>query len=139
MKDIMIILHNIGLVLTLGSTVFFLIIRKDLYKTAGETKVDLYNIIAKYQRMTHIGMAIMILSGGYLMTPYWSGLGTMHMIHVKMLMVVLWLLVVIVLSVILRKARKGQSEKCDTRMLKFNYASLLFGIIIILAATLQFH
>jgi len=139
MKDIMIILHNLGLVLTLGSTVFFLIIRKDLYKTAGEAKVDLYNVIAKYQRMTHIGMAIMILSGGYLMTPYWSGLGSMHMIHVKMLVVVLWLFVVIVLSIMLRKARKGKGKKCDERMRKFNYASLLFGIIIIIVAVLQFH
>ena len=139
MKDIMIIFHNLGIVLTLGSSIFFLIIRKDLYKTAGEAKDDLYKVIAKYQRMAHIGMSIMLLTGGYLMTPYWSILGRMHMLHVKMLVFVLWLITVILLSIMLRKARTGKGKKCDSRMVRMNYASLTFGVIIIYVAVSQFH
>lgn len=139
MKDIMIIFHNLGLVLALGSSVFFLIIRNDLYKTAGEAKDDLYKVIAKYQRMAHIGMGIMLLSGGYLMTPYWSALGSMHMLHIKMLVVFMWLITIILLSIMLRRARTGQGKRCDARMLRMNYASLLFGVIIIFVAVFQFH
>ncbi|NOR86114.1 MAG: hypothetical protein GQ527_00755 [Bacteroidales bacterium] len=139
MKDVMIISHVLGSVLSIGSIAFFLVIRKNLYKIADGGSGDVYAIISKFQRMTHIGMGIMILSGGYLMTPYWSAFGSMHMLHVKVMAVLLWLMTIILLSVILRKAKAGKGKKCDERLLRMNYASLFFGVIVIIVAVLSFH
>ncbi len=135
----MIIFHVMGLVLSIGSIVFFLIIQKDIFRMKAEISKDVYSIIGKYQRMTHIGMLVMILSGGYLMTPLWSSFGSMHLLHVKVMAVSLWLIVMIILSIILRKAKTGESDKCDKRMVLMNYISLVFAMIVIVVAVLSFH
>jgi len=102
MKEIMLIIHFLGLVMTLGSVGSFLLIRKNSSQVNGYEYTRDLGIIKKFLKYAYIGIGVMILSGGYLMTPYWATFGAHPMIHVKMTLVVLWLLALIMSSMIAR-------------------------------------
>ena len=139
MKDIMLIFHELGLVLTIGSAFIFLIIKNNLRTVQSLDADRFYKISNKFRLMTYIGFGIMILSGGYLMTPYWSAFGSFPMIHIKMTIVIIWLLSMAVLGMSSKKLKHNFPIKYFSRLVLMYSLSLVFGIFTVIIATFSFH
>jgi hypothetical protein len=139
MKDIMLIFHELGLVLILGSAFIFLIMKSNLRYMQSLDVDRFYKISNKFRVMTYIGFGIMILSGGYLMTPYWSAFGSFPMIHIKMTIVIIWLLSMAVLGMSSKNLKHNFPIKYYSRLVLMYSLSLIFGIFTVIIATFSFH
>ncbi len=135
----MLIFHFIGLALSFGSMITFLVIRRSCSKVTFSESESLHNNIKQVMRLSHIGLGVMLITGGYLMTPYWALLGKMPLLHIKFTVYIIWYITLIVLSLYLRKARQSQLKICDPRIGFLNFVSLIFGLIAMSMAVIQFQ
>lgn len=139
MRTPMLIFHFLGLALSLGSMITFLVMRRSCSKVTNSEAEHLLLSTKSILRLSHIGLGIMFITGGALMTPYWSVLGSMPLLHIKFTIFILWYATIIALSIYLRKVRKSELKLCNPRIGFLSYVSVLFGILAISMAVLQFQ
>lgn len=89
--------------------------------------------------MSHIGLGIMFITGGYLMTPYWGSLAQMPLLHIKFTLFFLWYGTLIALSIYTKKAVKSQIKLCDPRIGFLSLISVVFGVLTVIMAVSQFQ
>lgn len=72
MREVMLILHFIGLTMGLGTGFAhgFLGIAASKMSPDEATRFRMHSLVLS--RMGHIGLALLIVSGLYLITPYWA-------------------------------------------------------------------
>jgi len=139
MKSIMLIFHFLGLVISLGSMITFLVMRRSCSKVSSSESDYLLQNVRRFLRMSHIGLGIMFITGGYLMTPYWGSLAEMPLLHIKFSVFLLWFGTLIALSIYTKKAIKSQIKLCDPRIGFLSLISVSFGVIAVIMAVSQFH
>jgi len=139
MQTPMLILHFIGLALSMGSMIAFLVMRRSCSKVNSSESDYLLQNTKGVLKLSHIGLGIMFISGGALMTPYWSALAQMPLLHIKFTIFVLWYATLIALSIYMRKAQRSEMKLCNPRIGFLSYVSVLFGLIAISMAVLQFQ
>ena len=139
MRDIMLIIHFIGLAMGLGTSLAFMFLgiasskmeKKDAEQFTLKTLV--------LSRMGHIGLTLLIISGGYLMTPYWSSLTAMPLLMLKLAGVVLLAVLIGVSAVWGKRAKQGDAGMYLPKMGKLGKVSLLTTVGIVVLAVLVFH
>jgi len=139
MREAMLIVHFLGLAMGLGTSFAFMflgIAGSKMGKEAG--KKFALNSFA-LGTMGHIGLAMLIISGLYLMTPYWGALADMPMLIAKLLLVAVLTISIIVVSIYTRRARKGETEANLKKIAALGKVTLLSGILIVILAVLIFH
>jgi uncharacterized membrane protein len=134
----MLILHFIGLAMGLGTSFGFMFLGMAASKMnpdeAGKFRMQTFVL----SRMGHIGLTLLIISGGYLMTPFWSVLGNSPLLIVKLILVVVLAALIGIISGKVRKAKQGDVRKLDG-LEALGKISLLLGVIIVVLAVLVFH
>lgn len=135
----MLIFHFLGLVMSLGSMITFLVMRRSCSKVSSFESEYLLQNVRRFLRMSHIGLGIMFVTGGYLMTPYWGTLAQMPLLHIKFTIFLLWYGTLIALSIYTKKAVKSQIKLCDPRIGFLSMISVVFGISAVVMAVSQFH
>lgn len=139
MKSIMLIFHFLGLAVSLGSIITFLVMRRTCSKVTSHESDYLLQNVRRILRLNHIGLGVMFLTGGYLMTPFWASFGQMPFMHIKFTAFLFWYGTLIALSIYTKKAQKSQLKLCNPRIGFLSFISLVFGLIAVTMATLQFH
>lgn len=139
MKSIMLISHFLGLAVSLGSIITFLVMRRTCSKVTSHESEYLLQNVRRILRLTHIGLAVMFITGGYLMTPYWSTFAQMPLMHIKLTVFIFWYGTLVALSIYTKKAQQSQLKLCNPRIGFLSFISLIFGLIAVTMATLQFH
>ena len=90
-------------------------------------------------RLGQLGLVLSVLSGGYLIMPYWSVMGSMPLLVAK----IVFVLVLVGLSGInssqARKARKGPAATYMPRMAFLGRTALFTSLTIVVLAVLVFH
>ena len=139
MREIMLILHLIGLVMGVGTSFAFLFLGRAAAKMekAASEKFMLNSL--SIASMGHIGITLSIISGGYLMTPFWSTLGHMPMLIAKLILVVVLLVVISIISVAAKKAKQGESEEQLKKIKNWGKISFISGLAIVVLAVLSFR
>ncbi|MFT5512745.1 MAG: putative membrane protein [Bacteroidia bacterium] len=135
----MLTLHFIGLALAVGTGFAYLFLglsSKGLSKTEGK---NLFIKTLPIQKMSHIGLFLLILSGGYLMTPYWDTLMENRLLLVKLAAVIIMIALVAVLSSLAKVAKKEQGGEAMTKIQKLGKITLPLGLIIVVLAVLTFR
>lgn len=135
----MLIFHFLGLVISLGSMMTFLVMRRSCSKVSSTESDYLLHNVRRFLRMSHIGLGIMLITGGYLMTPYWSVLAQMPLLHIKFTIFFLWYGTLIALSIYTKKAFKSQIKLCDPRIGFLSLISVVFGVLAVIMAVSQFQ
>jgi hypothetical protein len=134
----MLILHFLGLALSLGTMLAFLVMRSSCSKVSNSEYEILFLNTRNMLRLSHLGLGLMLISGGALMTPYWSSLGHMPLLHIKFTVYFIWYGTLIALSVNTRRARRSEFRLCNPRIGFLSYMCVLFGILAISLAVMQF-
>lgn len=135
----MLIVHIFGIVLSLGSIASFLLVRPNISKINAPESVLIYSIIKKYLNWAFVGMGLMILSGGYLMTPYWEHLGSLILLQLKLVIVLIWMLALVFLNFNLRKALQLGYLVYDKRIKFLAVLSVALGMTVVSLAVFAFH
>ncbi len=138
MRSAMLIFHLLGLTLGLGSSFIYLFTsmakRKMDQEAARTFTVNTYLL----GTMGHIGLTLSILTGFYLMTPFWSTLSDRPLLIAKLIFVALFTLGISLTSVAQGKAKKEASESIIKRINLLSAITLLSGLVILVLAVLVF-
>ena len=134
----MLICHFIGLAMGLGTGIGFIFLGKAAAKLEpDEARKFTMNAFA-LSNMGHIGLSLLILSGAYLIVPFWSTLSHSPFLITKLILVGVLVILVSILGYYSRKARNGEFEKYFPRIRRISPFSLLTTLAIITMAVLNF-
>jgi uncharacterized membrane protein len=139
MRDAMLFTHFVGLVLAMGSgfaSLFIGVYNKDL-KPEEAPKFMLRLRSLGY--MGFAGLVVLIISGGYLATPYWKIIGSMPWFMAKLSLVVVLLIIVVTIDWRWRRAVKNNGGPDLMAIPKLGRLAFPVGLLILLFAVLQFH
>jgi hypothetical protein len=90
-------------------------------------------------RMGQTGLGLLILSGFYLITPYWSTLSSMPTLITKLALVALQVVVVTITSIKARNALKQNNPALLVKLRPLGMLTFFVGIAILVMAVLTFH
>ncbi len=139
MRDLMLILHFIGLAMGLGTGLAFLFLGIAAAKMEpakrGEFMINAFIL----SRMGQLGLLLLVLSGAYLIIPYWSTLGTMPLLVAKLVLVIVLGAVMGINSSYARKVKQGQAAIYAPRMAILGRIALITSLTIVVLAVLVFH
>jgi len=139
MRVPMLMVHFLGLAMGLGTSFGFMflgIARSKMEKEEG--KRFALNSFA-LGRMGQIGLAMLILSGLYLMTPYWGSLASRPLLIAKLLLVLTLTVSVSIISIYSKRAKKGDTETHLKKIAILGKVSVLTGFAIVVLAVLIFR
>src|SRR5688500_12347207 len=91
MRDAMLFIHFLGLILGLGAGFASLFIGSANKNLSKEERQKFILRLRALGYMGLTGIALLIISGGYLATPYWPVIGTMPLFISKLSLVVVLL------------------------------------------------
>ena len=135
----MLIIHFLGLILGMGVGVINFFIGRANQNLTKEERPQFFLRLRVTGYLGLVGIVLLILSGGYLMTPYWSNLSSMPTLMAKLVLVVLLLLVILIMDRKWRNAVKTNGGPDLMALPKLGRIALPLGILIIILAVLTFH
>jgi uncharacterized membrane protein len=139
MRDIMLIIHFIGLAMGLGTSFGFMFLGMASSKMHKEEGLKFQLNTMSLSRMGHIGMVLLFISGVALMTPYWGMLASTPLLISKLVLVLVLAALIGVISFIGKKAFQGDAETQLKKIEPLGKIALLTGLIIAILAVYIFH
>ena len=138
MKLFMLTLHFIGLALTLGTGFAYLFLGLSTKGLSKEEGKDLFVKTLPIHKMSHVGLFLLVVSGGYLMTPFWDTLMHNHMLLAKLVSVIVMIALVASLNSFAKAAKTEDGAGALTKIEKLGKITLPLGLIIVVLAVLTF-
>ena len=139
MRDAMLIVHFIGIAMGVGTSLglFFLgLASKKMEKEEGKKfRLNTFALV----KMGHIGILLLFLSGGYLMTPYWKVLGESPLLITKLVLFLALAAFIGIIGSKAKKAKKGNEEGHLNSTTLLGRLALVTSLVIIVLAVLIFH
>ncbi len=139
MRDAMLIVHLLGLAMGLGSSFAFMFIRIAKSKMEKEEGRKFAMNASVLSRMGQIGLTMLIISGFYLITPFWATLNAKPLLIAKLILVLILTISVIFAGIYSSRAKKGNAESNLKKVAILGKVGLLTSITIVLLAVLNFH
>ena len=139
MRELMLVIHFIGLAMALGAGFANIFLGAAASKLEPAERGSFMSKTAILGRMGQIGLGLLLLSGFYLMTPYWSMLGEMPWLKAKLGLVGLLLILISWALITLRRAKKQNNPAILARLRPLGMLNLLIAIAIVILAVLTFH
>lgn len=139
MHDVLLIFHFIGLIMGLGTSFAFLFLGIASSKLEkSEARKMAINSFA-LGRMGHIGLTLLIVSGIFLMNPYWATLFSTPLLMAKLVLVIILAAFIGINTSAAKKAKAGDFERQVKKIAPIGRISLLIGLTIVVLAVLVFH
>ena len=138
MRELMLITHFIGLAMALGAGFANLFLGSVASKLEPAERGSFMSKTMILGRMGQIGLGLLLLSGLYLITPYWKVLGDMPLLIAKLSFVALLLTSVSVVLFLLGKAKKQNNPAIFAKIRPLGMLNFLIGITIVILAVLAF-
>jgi hypothetical protein len=139
MRNIMLMVHFIGIAMGVGTGMANLFLGRSASKM--DKKEGLKFILNTFVlgKMGMIGITLLILSGGYLLSPFWANLPNMPTLIAKLSLVLVLVVLLGMISINARKAQKGEPEKYMNRLRILGPVMLATSLAIIALAVITFH
>lgn len=139
MRESMLFFHFLGLILGMGSgfaSLFIGLYNKNL------TPEEAPKFVLRLRSLGYMGitgLVLLILSGGYLATPYWRIIGSMPYFITKLALVFVLIVIVILIDLRWRSAIRNNGGPDLAAIQKLGRLAFHVGILILLFAVLQFR
>jgi uncharacterized membrane protein len=139
MREAMLIFHFIGLTMGMGTGFAHAFLGSATTKMSNEeaTKFRLNTLVLG--KMGHIGIALLLISGFYLITPYWKVLTSTPLLMVKLALVLVLIVLIAMITIAGKKAMKGDAEKQFKKMKTMGKLTLIISLAIVIVAVNIFH
>ena len=138
-KDTMLILHFIGLAMGLGTAFAHAFIGFSASKMPKEEALKLQMQTRVLGRMGTIGLILLVVSGIYLILPYWSSILSLHLLLLKLALVVILIVLITMINFLGRKALIQDPGKQFKKSELLGKIALFTTILIVIVAVLIFH
>ena len=139
MKELLLILHFIGLAMGLGTSLAFMFLGMASAKMEkAEGQKFMFNALA-LGKMGHIGLTLLVISGIFMMNPYWETLATTPLLIAKLVLVLVLGALIGIISSAAKKAKKGDPQIHMKKTATLGRIALLTGIAIVVLAVLVFQ
>lgn len=139
MREVMLFVHFIGLAMGLGTGFAHAFLGAACAKmpAAEATKFKFQTLAITL--MGHIGIGLLLISGFYMITPYWKVLSSMPWLMAKLALVLILVVLIGMISVAAKKAKQGDAEKQFGKIKMMGKFTLLIGIAIVAIAVKVFR
>jgi len=134
----MLMVHFIGLAMGVGTGFAFLFLSRSAAGMAPEEARSFMLSASVLTRMGHLGLVLLLISGAWLIIPYWSSLPDSPYLIAKLVLFVVLGGLIGMISAAFRKARNGQPEYM-LKARRFGPLALLTSIAIVVLAVLNFQ
>ena len=139
MREAMLIIHFLGLAIGLGTSFGYMFLGIAASKMQKDEALKFTLQSFSLSKMGTIGLILLVLSGGYLMTPYWASLADRPLLIAKLSLVVVLIVMIIMLNMAANKAKKGDLENQLKKIPILGRLSMLTAITIVVLAVLNFR
>lgn len=136
----MLIFHFLGLAMGLGTAFAHAFLGFSASKLPKEEAIKLKLNTKSLGLMGNIGLLLLLVSGIYLILPYWNSLLLLPMLLAKLVLFVLLILLLAMISILDRKAKKVVNPEVQFRKMEIiGKFALLTSLSIVVLAVLVFH
>ena len=139
MRELVLIIHFMGLAMALGSGFANLFLGVVASKLEPAERGSFMSKIMILGRMGQIGLGLLLLSGFYLINPYWNVISMMPFFIVKLSLVALLLIMVSIILFLLNKSKKQNNPAILAKIKPLGIINFILGICIVIFAVLTFH
>ncbi len=139
MREVMLILHFTGLAMGVGTSFAMMFLGLTSSKMDKEEALKFKIRTTSIGTMGHIGLTLLVLSGGYLMTPYWSRLASSPVLITKLVLVLVLGALIGIISAMAKKAKKDNAELYLKKIDLLGKFSLVTSLAIIALAIYFFR
>lgn len=138
MRELMLVIHFIGLAMALGAGFANLFLSSVASKLEPAERGSFMSKIVILGRMGQIGLGLLLLSGFYLATPYWKVLDEMPFLIAKLSLVALLLISVSFVVYTVSKAKKQGNPALLAKIRPLSMLNFALGLTIVVLAVLTF-
>ena len=135
----MLIIHLLGLTMGLGTSFGFMFLGMAASKMPKEEGMKFMTQAFSLSKMGTIGIILLVLSGGYLITPYLSSIGDMPFLIAKLSLVAVLIVLIVLLNIASKKAKAGDMKNQFKKIRVMGQFSMLTAICIVILAVLNFR
>jgi uncharacterized membrane protein len=125
--------------MTFGASLAFMFLRIASSKMKKEDAQSFALKTFVLSKMGYIGLFLLIISGGYLMTPYWRTLADTPLLITKLSLVLVLIIELSIIHSFIVKAKKGDAGANLKKIKIVGRVSLITTLIIVILAVLVFH
>lgn len=139
MRDLLLIIHFFGLIIGAGAgfSIFCIGLISKSFKPEYKLEVALKLIPLRY--ISYLGLLVLIVSGGLLLTPFTPVLAHMPWLHAKLLAVAILVLLSVFGFTQIRRAQKGEAGPAFKNLALVGKLSLIMSVTIVICAVMAFH
>jgi len=109
MRETMLIFHFTGLTMGLGTGFAHTFLGSIASKMFAEKAIKFRMHSLVLSKMGHIGIALLLTSGFYMITPYWKVLSSMSLLIAKFSLVAVLVLLISLIGIAAKKAKQGDA------------------------------
>jgi uncharacterized membrane protein len=135
MREPMLIIHFIGLAMGLGAGFANLFLGDAMSKMPPDEAKAFALKAMVLSKMGHIGITLLILSGLYLMSPFWRTLSEMPLLIAKILLVAVLVILISVITKAGNKFKNGDASQLKLMKPLSRIALVTTVLIVILAVS----
>ena len=139
MREFMLVLHFIGLAMGLGTSFAMMFLGIASAKMEPAKAREFMGNAFVLSRMGHIGIALLLISGLYLIMPYWSVLVDTPLLIAKLTLFLVLAALVGIISARARRAKASGDEAAMKSLPALGRLGLLTALTIVVLAVLVFH
>ena len=139
MKDIILILHFIGLTMGLGTSFAHAFLGRMISKLERSEAAKFRLQIKVLSQMGITGTILLLVSGIYLLIPYWSTLSVLPLLILKLVLFIILVILISLINLNARKNFKNDTEGNLKRIEIMGKLALLIGVVIVIIAVNVFH
>lgn len=139
MRETALILHFIGLTMGLGTSFAHAFLDRIILKMDKEEAIKFRLQAMTLSRMGYIGIILLVVSGAYLILPYWSTLPSNPLLILKLVLVLVLVILILLIGRGTQEAMKGNAEKSLKKIEPLGKLTLLIGITIVALAVFIFR
>ncbi|MCK6693110.1 MAG: hypothetical protein L6Q97_13555 [Thermoanaerobaculia bacterium] len=139
MREVLLVIHFLGLAMGLGTSFanMFLGIAGSKMEATEARKFRLHTLALS--KMGQIGLVLLVVSGIFLMTPYWSILPSSPLLIAKLALVVVLVSLVTVISLAGAKAKTGDADAQFKKIQPIGKMTLMVALLIVILAVAFFQ
>jgi hypothetical protein len=139
MRDIFLLIHFIGLSMAVGTGFANLFLGSAAAKLEPAERGPFMLKTTILVHMGQTGLGLLIISGFYLITPFWKTLSDMPALMAKLALVAVLIVSVTLTSLQVKKAKQENNPALLLKLKPMGMLNFLIGITIMLMAVLTFH
>ena len=139
MRDFMLVVHFLGLAMALGAGFSNLFLGTVASKLEPAERGKFMSRLLILGRMGQFGLALLLISGFALITPFWKVIGEMPFLIAKLTLVGILLISVSRILYLVSKSQKENNPAVLMKVKPLGMLNFFLGISIVILAVLTFH